>query len=257
MDNNNDSVYDSDKEEFMKEFKEKIKQHLSNEYIYTMEKKDELENQLVQLNSEKSQINRSLFPSVEHKNIRKYFSPLNIKEDEISREDRNNNDLDREIAAAKDAIDKINTSLSEIKEFLYNIDRLFYDVTKESSYEDSYPQIGDNFTNNVDFLSEERIVYPQMLRNLYNISDYIMEKYNNIEVLIEFNDHNIETSEEVNRNLLNQIDYNIKRMIEDYDLSSIMIQGEITSKSIEILINYLCDNEEINDMSVKYSIEYL
>lgn len=256
MDNEKITVSDSDHEECINEFKEKIKKHLSNEYVYTMEKKDELENQLMQLNIERNQINRTLFPNIENKNIRKYFSPLNLQEDERSLEEKKGSDLDRKIERIQKEIDTINSSMTETKEFLFNIDSLFYDVSKESSYEESYPQNGDNFKKIVDFFYEGRIIYPQMLRNLYELSDYIQDKYNKIEVLIEFNDHNIETSEEVNINLLTQINQNIKQVIEDYEVSSIMIQGEITARSIVILLNYLCDNEEIKDMSVKYNIEY-
>lgn len=253
---NNKSNPEPENQDISIGFKEKIKRHLSNEYVYTMEKKDELENLLVQLKMEKSQINRTLFPNIEHKNVRKYFSPLTIKEEDTKSDDKRNSDLDREIARVQEEIKETETILKEIKDFLYNIDSIFYSVAKDSSSEESYPQNGDNFPKTVDFFTQGRNIYPQMLRNLYEFADYLRKEFKEIEVLIEFNDNNIETKEEVNENLLKQINDNIISIITYYDILSILIQGEVTSKSINISIHYLCEDKAINEISVRYCIDY-
>lgn len=253
---NNKNISDSDQKNINNDFKERIKHHLSNEYVYTMGKKDELENLLVQLKTEKNQVNRTLFPNVEYKNVRKYFSPLTIKEEDHKTDDKRNNNLDREIAKVQKEIKETESSLIEIKDFLYNIDSLFYYSPKESSKEESYPQNGDNFPKTVDFFFEGRHIYPQMLRNLYELSDYLKKDYDKIEVLIEFNDNNIETAEMINENLLKQMVDSIKRVAQDYDIFSILIQGEVTSKSVNISMHYICDDDDISEICVNYSVDY-
>ena len=92
-------------------------------------------------------------------------------------------------------------------------------------------------------------------RNLYDYADYIKNEYNQIEVLIEFNDNNIETDIEENRNLLRQVDYNVRTVMEEYDVSTILITGEVTAKKVRLSLNYVCDQEEIEAMNVNYGID--
>ena len=128
--------------------------------------------------------------------------------------------------------------------------------SRNGSENKTFPQNVDYSDNIVDYFGRERVIYPQMIRTLYDFSDYLKEMFNQIEVLIEFNDNNIETSEEVNRNLILQLYYNICCTLEEYDISTILIQGEISGKNIKISLYYVCDKEEINSMSVSYEIDY-
>ena len=62
----------------MSVFHDKLRKHLSNEYLFLSEKKDNLENEILQLKLEKEQKDKTLFPHIEKRDVRKYFSPLNI-----------------------------------------------------------------------------------------------------------------------------------------------------------------------------------
>ena len=64
----------------MSVFHDKLRKHLSNEYLFLSEKKDNLENEILQLKLEKEQKDKTLFPHIEKRDVRKYFSPLNINE---------------------------------------------------------------------------------------------------------------------------------------------------------------------------------
>ena len=66
---------------------DQLKRHLSTECIYLADKKDDLENQILQLKIEKEQKDKTLFQNVEKKDVRKFFSPLNLKEIEKDHKD--------------------------------------------------------------------------------------------------------------------------------------------------------------------------
>jgi len=275
MEKNNIFIQNPNKKDRILVFQDKLKRHLSNEYLYLTDKKDDLENQLVQLKVEHSRKNKTLFPNVEQKDVRKYFSPLNIQKIEEDKKDEKDKHLMISIERTQEEIFKIGQRMSEIKEFLHDIDGfsegLSYSMEEiedlDSSDEpynseddtdiSSIPQKEDNYREIVDYLSEDREVYPQMLRNLYDFSDFLKKEFNQIEVLIEFSDNNIETSEDVNRNLLSQMNYNVNKILEQYDISTILIQGEINAKNIHISLNYICDDEKIGAMNVRYEIIYV
>ena len=259
-------------------FKDKIKAHLSNEYIYIMEKKDDLENQLISLKMEENQKKKVLFPNIEQKNIRSYFSPFSIKEEDLDDKNDQDKNLSMNIDHLKREILEMDLSMEEIKDILLNIDQYLDDYEKkeeekknnnnnkeeesngadplDSLKDNGFPQNGDKFTKIVDYFYIDRNIYPQMIRNLYDYADFLRKEFNHIEVFIEFNDNNIETDPELNRSLLSQINYNIKSSLEYFDISTILIQGGISGKKIQIIINYICDEENINAMSVNYDIEY-
>ncbi|MBQ9155943.1 MAG: hypothetical protein IJ137_04105 [Eubacterium sp.] len=283
IDKNNVFIQNLNKRDRLYVFQDKLKRHLSNEYLYIVEQKDELESQLVQLKVEHSQKNKTLFPNIEQKDVRKYFSPLNIQEIEEDQKDEKDRQMLINIERLEDEINQLNTSMHEIKEFLRDIDELLdpsaeetagtvlegmsASINKDHSLiiddmeeiddgEDTiYQQNGDNSSENVDFFHINSSIYPQMVRNLYDYADYIKNEYNQIEVLIEFNDNNIETDIEENRNLLRQVDYNVRTVMEEYDVSTILITGEVTAKKVRLSLNYVCDQEEIEAMNVNYGID--
>lgn len=272
MEKNNIFIQNPNKKDRILVFQDKLKRHLSNEYLYLIDKKDDLENQLVQLKVEHSRKNKTLFPNIEQKDVRKYFSPLNIQKIEEDKKDEKDKHLMISIDRTQDEVLKIGQRMSEIKEFLHDIDEfsegLSYSMDEIEDGEDfstneeekdtsNIPQKEDNYREIVDYLSDNREIYPQMIRNLYDFSDFLKKEFNQIEILIEFSDNNIETSEDVNRNLLLQMNYNVNTVLEQYDISTILIQGEINAKSILISLNYICDDEKINAMNVRYEIDYL
>lgn len=277
--NNSKPVYNHNNKDTVLTFKEKLKSHLSNEYLYIVDKKDDLENQLLQLKLEQSQKNKTLFPNIDQRGIRKYFSPLNIQEIEEDQNDERDKHLIINIEQIQNEISGLTTRMNEIKEFLSDIDNLLNNPSQEQTsyisdmdyyreeeevYEEekdiissTFPQNVDKIGNNVDYFFKNRDIYPQMIRNLYEFEDYLKSEYNQIEVLIEFNDNNIETSVNINKNLIEQLNFNIIMTMEMFDISTILIQGEINAKSIMISLSYICDEELINGLSVTYSLEYL
>ena len=76
----------------LEEFNEKMKKHLSKEMMYLTEKRDDYENQILQLKIEKEQRDKTLFQHVEQKDIRKYFSPLNLSDVEEDKKDEKQKD---------------------------------------------------------------------------------------------------------------------------------------------------------------------
>lgn len=300
-------------------FQEKIKRHLSDEYLFIVEKKDDLENQLLHLQTEKEKKNKTLFPGFDQKDIRKYFSPLNLKEPEYEDIDEKDRQISIDIERVENDIRKISQKMSEIKEIIHEIDDIskIYQQLQESAlvnevsveedyleqdniekdyveqeynedihsphYNDDNNDINSNFDHSQDgvisgedkdnadhFETDNKdkyddvsnnfidkndnviTIYPQMLRNLYEFSDFLKDKYDGLEVLIEFSDNNIETPVEINKSIVRQIDCNIEETINTFNISGILIQGEITSKRIYININYVCDNKDVDALSVIY-----
>lgn len=291
-------------------FQEKIKRHLSDEYLFVVEKKDDLENQLLHLQAEKEKKNKTLFPGFDQKDIRKYFSPLNLKEPEYEDIDEKDKQISLDIERVENDIRKISQKMSEIKEIIHDIDDIteIYQKLQEStildrsseevdyqeleSFEEDYSDVLNNKNindnDNVDepddygykgdksdagiygsesctidnsdditdkFLKENDSlfkIYPQMLRNLYEFSDYLKGKYDGLEVLIEFSDNNIETPVDINKCIIKQIENNIEETINTFKISGVFIQGEITIKRIYININYVCENQDIDALSVIY-----
>ena len=97
--------------------------------------------------------------------------------------------------------------------------------------------------------------YPQLLRSIYDLSDVLQSKYNNLEILIEFNDHNLELNPDINQNLLEQVRDNIERAVEDYQITMILIQGNVTEEIIDLSISYMSENELIDTMKISYLVQ--
>ena len=82
----------------MSVFHDKLRKHLSNEYLFLSEKKDNLENEILQLKLEKEQKDKTLFPHIEKRDVRKYFSPLNINEIDEEQKDEKEKQLTANIS---------------------------------------------------------------------------------------------------------------------------------------------------------------
>ena len=108
-------------------FFEKIKRHLSDELLYLTDRKDDYENQIMQLRAEKEQKGRTLFPNVDKKDVRKYFSPLNLKEIAEDQKDEKQRQLQADMERIQLEIGKIDNRISEIKQFLFDIEELMTD----------------------------------------------------------------------------------------------------------------------------------
>lgn len=124
--------YDSDLKDRMCIFYEKFKKHLSDELLYLSEKKDDYENQIIQLNIEKERKNKTLFEHVDNRDIRKYFSPLNLNDMETEKKDERQKALTEQMDSYRDKISQIDKKICEIKELIHEI----YDMI-ENGFQDS------------------------------------------------------------------------------------------------------------------------
>ena len=250
---------------------DQLKRHLSTECIYLADKKDDLENQILQLKIEKEQKDKTLFQNVEKKDVRKFFSPLNLKEIEKDQKDEKQKHLTMEMERIQQEIAQFDNRMNEIKELIHDLDILVQDPLLIESIEERdseqkmdamAPIIDDTVLDDLLMDEEksnvasshddekEKVIsikyYPQLLRSIYDLSDVLQSKYNNLEILIEFNDHNLELNPDINQNLLEQVRDNIERAVEDYQITMILIQGNVTEEIIDLSISYMSENELID-----------
>ena len=259
---------------------DQLKRHLSTECIYLADKKDDLENQILQLKIEKEQKDKTLFQNVEKKDVRKFFSPLNLKEIEKDQKDEKQKHLTMEMERIQQEIAQFDNRMNEIKELIHDLDILVQDPLLIESIEERdseqkmdamAPIIDDTVLDDLLMDEEksnvasshddekEKVIsikyYPQLLRSIYDLSDVLQSKYNNLEILIEFNDHNLELNPDINQNLLEQVRDNIERAVEDYHITMILIQGNVTEEIIDLSISYMSENELIDTMKISYLVQ--
>ena len=259
---------------------DQLKRHLSTECIYLADKKDDLENQILQLKIEKEQKDKTLFQNVEKKDVRKFFSPLNLKEIEKDQKDEKQKHLTMEMERIQQEIAQFDNRMNEIKELIHDLDILVQDPLLIESIEERDSEqkmdamapiiddtvlddlLMDEEKSNVAFSHDdekEKVIsikyYPQLLRSIYDLSDVLQSKYNNLEILIEFNDHNLELNPDINQNLLEQVRDNIERAVEDYQITMILIQGNVTEEIIDLSISYMSENELIDTMKISYLVQ--
>ena len=106
------------------EFREKLRKHLSDEYMRLNDKKLGLENEATHLKMEMNHKDKKLFPSMKKNDYRKYFSPLNLSESEDSGKNEIENKYELQMRHLTDEIDKIEESMEEIRYFLNNLDQM-------------------------------------------------------------------------------------------------------------------------------------
>ena len=259
---------------------DQLKRHLSTECIYLADKKDDLENQILQLKIEKEQKDKTLFQNVEKKDVRKFFSPLNLKEIEKDQKDEKQKHLTMEMERIQQEIAQFDNRMNEIKELIHDLDILVQDPLLIESIEERdseqkmdamAPIIDDTVLDDLLMDEEksnvasshddekEKVIsikyYPQLLRSIYDLSDVLQSKYNNLEILIEFNDHNLELNPDINQNLLEQVRDNIERAVEDYQITMILIQGNVTEEIIDLSISYMSENKLIDTMKISYLVQ--
>lgn len=242
-------------------FHDKLKRYLSSQYLSLTDQKDDLESQVLQLKMEKEQKDKTLFQTLDQKNVRKYFSPLNLKEIDKDQKDEKQKQLMADIERIQTEISSIENQVQEIKSFLSDMDDILLDNDTPENSEKNETEISFGL-DDADLEREEKQktfssqteIYPQMLRNLYGFADYLRGKYPSLEVLIEFNDNNIDTEEDVNRNLMEQLETNVVMALQDFDISMILIQGTVTEEQMDITLSYVCDIEKVDTVSVHYTI---
>lgn len=105
-------------------FNEQLKKHLSGEMMYLTEKRDEFENQILQLKIEKEQRDRTLFQHVDQKDIRKYFSPLNLSDLAEEKKDEKQKELSGQIRQIQDNMIRIDDRMDEIRQLIREMDEI-------------------------------------------------------------------------------------------------------------------------------------
>ncbi len=105
-------------------FNEQLKKHLSGEMMYLTEKRDEFENQILQLKIEKEQRDRTLFQHVDQKDIRKYFSPLNLSDLAEEKKDEKQKELSGQIRQIQDNMLRIDDRMDEIRQLIREMDEI-------------------------------------------------------------------------------------------------------------------------------------
>ena len=295
MDNIDLFIHHSDFDERMEDFHQKLKKHLMDEYLYLSEKKDNLEAEAIQIRMEMDQKDKALFPNMEKGDVRKYFSPLSISGIKEKQKDEKEKLMNTNYNRIQDEMALLENRMKEIMDFLRDVDKLLekdresgesefetsleeadtveYDSEFESEYEsESYEEGEEKEKTNIDkdeyedqkenYIQKYQYdyfqkyqVYPQMIRNLYNISDYCRLTDNLPEILIEFNDHNIELDIDVNESLIRQILYNIECAAnENEQAAMILIEGYVEESSILISLSYVSEKKGLDTVKISYEI---
>ncbi len=139
MDQNRIFIQNSNLKDRIRVLKDNLKRHLSAEYIYLSEAKENLESEVAQLRVEKEQKDKTLFQNQEKSDKRKYFSPHNISEISHEEYDEKQKQLASDIRRREAEIDNLSHKMEEIKSFLNDIedilgselDNVFQEYTKE------------------------------------------------------------------------------------------------------------------------------
>ncbi len=252
---------------------DRLKRHLSSEYEELTEKKDNLENDVIQMKVELEKKDKTLFPNQERKDDRRFFTPLNIEDHKNKEEDSKEKQLTSDINRLKQDIERMENRMSDITDFLkemaflndYNKALSLRDNNEDSEGEMDQDKDQDaaldqeNGDNDQDSSQDDHNyfkthqIYPQMIRNLYDISDYYQNTYPSLEILIEYNDNNLELSSEDIMPVLRQLLINIEDAIETYGVSMILIQGNVSEELLNISLNYICDNKSFDTVQIIYN----
>lgn len=105
-------------------FHDRLKRHLSGEYLFLNERKDALESELVEMKFELEQKDKKLFKSNDQRDTRQYFSPLNLVSIDESHKDERVKQLTSDVKRIQGEIDQYDRRLKEIHELLAEIDRI-------------------------------------------------------------------------------------------------------------------------------------
>ena len=225
----------------MSVFHDKLRKHLSNEYLFLSEKKDNLENEILQLKLEKEQKDKTLFPHIEKRDVRKYFSPLNINEIDEEQKDEKEKQLTANISRISEEAELLDSRMLEIKDFLQDIESMLQEDSEDSiSVEDFY---------------KNHEVYPELLLNLKELTTFFQNQYEGLEILLEFEDGGIQLDTKVVANILRQLTINIMSAVEDYNISMILIEGKVTDDKILLTLNCMCDDGPVDTFKISYDID--
>ena len=237
----------------MSVFHDKLRKHLSNEYLFLSEKKDNLENEILQLKMEKEQKDKTLFPNIGKKDVRKYFSPLNISEIDEDQKDEKEKQLLANISRISEEAEMLDGRMLEIKDFLQDIETMLDDDSKDSLSGFLLKKEKNRITV-VDFYKKHE-THPELLKNLKELVTFFQDRYDELEILLEFEDEGIQLETRVVANILRQLTINIVSAVEDYDISMILIEGKVTEEKIILTLNCMCEDGPVDTFKISYDID--
>ena len=97
--------------------------------------------------------------------------------------------------------------------------------------------------------------HPELLKNLKELANFFQERYDNLEILLEFEDEGIQLDTRVVANILRQLTINIVSAVEDYDISMILIEGKVTDDKIMLTLNCMCEESPVDTFKISYDID--
>ena len=237
----------------MSVFHDKLRKHLSNEYLFLSEKKDNLENEILQLKMEKEQKDKTLFPNIGKKDVRKYFSPLNISEIDEDQKDEKEKQLLANISRISEEAEMLDGRMLEIKDFLQDIETMLDDDSKDSLSGFLLKKEKNRIT--VEDFYKKHETHPELLNNLKEFVTFFQDRYDELEILLEFEDEGIQLETRVVANILRQLTINIVSAVEDYDISMILIEGKVTEEKIILTLNCMCEDGPVDTFKISYDID--
>ena len=237
----------------MSVFHDKLRKHLSNEYLFLSEKKDNLENEILQLKMEKEQEDKTLFPNIGKKDVRKYFSPLNISEIDEDQKDEKEKQLLVNISRISEEAEMLDGRMLEIKDFLQDIETMLDDDSKDSLSGFLLKKEKNRIT--VEDFYKKHETHPELLENLKELVTFFQDRYDELEILLEFEDEGIQLETRVVANILRQLTINIVSAVEDYDISMILIEGKVTEDKIILTLNCMCEDGPVDTFKISYDID--
>ena len=237
----------------MSVFHDKLRKHLSNEYLFLSEKKDNLENEILQLKMEKEQKDKTLFPNIGKKDVRKYFSPLNISEIDEDQKDEKEKQLLANISRISEEAEMLDGRMLEIKDFLQDIETMLDDDSKDSLSGFLLKKEKNRIT--VEDFYKKHETHPEQLKNLKELVTFFQDRYDELEILLEFEDEGIQLETRVVANILRQLTINIVSAVEDYDISMILIEGKVTEEKIILTLNCMCEDGPVDTFKISYDID--
>lgn len=235
----------------LKEFNLKLKRHLSNDYMRMSEKRTELESELVQLKVDKDRRDKKLFQSIGQVNVKRYFSPLNIEDSSGKNNDEKLEQLKANIERIELEIKNISSNMIEIQSILKGADTFLN--YKDRRYQANHSK--DAQDKEYKKQLENQLVDSHLKKNLKELIRVYHDQYEYLEIILEFEDHDIALDEKLCKNILMQIVNNINIALEEYHATMIVIEGDVKDDRIELNLNYICEDDGESTVNIIYSIE--
>lgn len=242
---------------------DKLKKYLTTEFMELSKQKDEILCEKVRLEVEKKQDEHQLFENKDAVRIKRLFSPL---DDEVFvREDFNtyqNNKIKQKIQNIETKLNQMESSMEDIKEYLCFVQMLENihvlpkkeEVSKEEQQEKG--KIAKWHQGSETSIScVEQDFSPGLSQVLRDTITFLQERYPDTELLLDFEDHQIRTEEELNRYFVRILTYTISASIEAAQIDTVIIEGKVTDHKIIVSLQMLLDDQVMDQYSYQYEID--